>query len=88
MKGKNENILLSLGNIELENSNDTERHIEGDLSYSFPIETNITFLSGYPIKGLPVEMNDASDKRKNFIVGSTNTYRYNNVIRQILFDRI
>jgi len=67
---------VSLGNVELENSKDAEQHIEGELSYSFPIETNITFLSSYPINGLPVEM--ADDERKNFIVGSGTTYLVNN----------
>jgi len=68
---------ISLGKIELENANDTDGHIEGDLSYSFPIETNTTFLSSYPIAGLSVEMLDESDVKKNFIIGSTNTYIFN-----------
>lgn len=80
--------LTSTGNIELENSDDTERHIEGDLSYSYPIETNITFLSSYPINGLLVEMSDESDESKNFIVGSTNTYVYNNVNTYLYFSGI
>lgn len=69
---------IIVGNIELENSEEAERHIEGELRYSFPIETNTTFLSSYPINGLPVEM--TSDERKNFIVGSGITYLFNNVM--------
>lgn len=70
-----------IGNTELENSNDTEQHIEGDIKYNFPIKTDVTFLSSYPINGLPVEMIDESDKNINFNVGSSNSYIYENVRR-------
>lgn len=71
--------VIVLGNIELENSNDVDQHVEGELRYSFPVETNITFLSSYPINGLPVVISDESDGKKNFIVGSGSAYRYDNV---------
>lgn len=67
---------IAVGNIVLENSEEAERHIAGELSYSFPIETNITFLSNYPINGLPVEM---SDEKQNFIIGSGTTYLFKSV---------
>ncbi|KAG4071878.1 hypothetical protein HA402_006039 [Bradysia odoriphaga] len=68
---------VSLGNVVIENPEDTEKHIDGELSYSFPIQTNITFLSSYPINGLPVELSDESDRRKDFTVGSGSSYLYN-----------
>ncbi|XP_037033118.1 uncharacterized protein LOC119072075 [Bradysia coprophila] len=68
---------VSLGDIVIENPEDAEKHIDGELTYSFPIQTNITFLSSYPINGLPVELSDESDRRKDFTVGSGSSYLYN-----------
>lgn len=65
--------------MELENSNDTTEHIEGALSYSFLIQTNITFLSSYPISGLFVQMPNDTSGRRNFHVGSGISYIFNNV---------
>lgn len=65
---------VSLGDINIENPEDAEKYVEGGLSYSFSIETNITFLSSYPITGLPVELSDESDRRKDFTVGSGTSY--------------
>ncbi|KAJ6647289.1 hypothetical protein Bhyg_02511 [Pseudolycoriella hygida] len=65
---------VSLGDSKLDNPSDVEKHIEGEIIYSFPIESNVTFLSNYPIKGLPVEMSDGPDDGKHFIVGSGFAY--------------
>lgn len=75
----NEMSYFSIGSLELENPNSTDSHFEGEIIYSFPTQTNTTFLSNYPINGLPVEMSDEADETKNFIVGSINKNSFNSV---------
>lgn len=72
--------------MNIENREEVDKHIEGELGYSFSIETNITFLSNYPINGLPVELTDETDRRKDFVVGSGISYLYTTVTLQYFMN--